>query len=261
MIGRYHYSHAHDSLPEHAHPGAMEICYLAKGTQLYRMGRRDYVLRGGDLFVTFPGERHGSGEAPEEKGLLYWVIITLPRGTEPFLICPGSEGRRLAAALRGIRHHHFAGEHGLQAALEEILRAATAPREPLRRIVIAAKLVEFLLGVLECSRRHPRRTLSQALGELLRVIDERIDEPLTVGDLAARAGLSVSRFKARFKQEIGIPPAEYVQRCKIAAAKKLLAERKATITEIAFRLGFSSSQYFATVFRRYTGESPRRWKA
>jgi AraC-like DNA-binding protein len=261
MIGRYHYSRAHIGLAEHAHPGTMEICFLAKGTQLYRMGRRDYVLRGGDIFVTFPDEEHSTGEAPEEKGLLYWMHLILPRrGSPPFLNCAAGDGRKLAARLLAMPHRHFKGEPRFQTLLEEIIEASTAGRNPLRRIALCSKLIEFLLDVIECSGREPERAPSSKMSDLLRVIEARIEEQLTIRDLAARTGLSVSRFKARFKEEIGIPPAEYVQRCKIAAAKSLLAERKFTITDIAFRLGFSSSQYFATVFKRYTGQPPRNYK-
>ena len=68
------------------------------------------------------------------------------------------------------------------------------------------------------------------------------------------ARLSESRFKARFKREMGVPPAEYWLRKKVEQASVLLA--KATITQVAHQLGFSSSQYFATVFKRYTLTSP-----
>jgi AraC-like DNA-binding protein len=140
--------------------------------------------------------------------------------------------------------------------LDEIMAAARSRRDPLRRIFLSVKLMEFLLLVLDCSRKNPKAGLSPGIGNLLRHIEEQIEEALTVGDLAEVMGLSVSRFKARFKQEIGIPPAEYVLRCKISAAKSLLALPGATVTDIAFRLSFSSSQYFATVFKRYTGGSP-----
>jgi AraC-like DNA-binding protein len=260
MLGRQHYSHAHGGLEEHAHPGRMEICFLAKGTQLYRMGRRDYVLRGGDIFVAFPDERHSTGEAPQEKALLYWMQIALAAPPSAFLNCAPPDAAKLTTQLMAIRHRHFAGKAYFQALLDEIIQTATAGRNPLRRIAVSSKLIEFLLEVIECSRRNPKHALSSNINNLLRAIEARIEEPLTVGDLAARMGLSVSRFKARFKQEIGIPPAEYVQRCKMAAAKSLLAGRKLTITDIAYRLGFSSSQYFATVFKRYTGQSPRAWR-
>ena len=257
MLGRHNYAHAHHGLVRHAHPGAMEICLLAKGLQLFRVGRSDYVLRGGDVFITFPGEEHSTGEAPLEKGILYWVIILLPQKSGRFLNCPPVETRKLVAQLLAIPHRHFVGAPLLQSLLEEIMFAAQSEGNPLRRIAVGIKLVEFLLKTLECSRQHPKIGLSNGINALLHYIERQIEEPMTIGDLAEQMALSVSRFKARFKQEIGIPPAEYVLRCKISAAKKLLAQPGMTITDIAFRLSFSSSQYFATVFKRYTGKNPR----
>ena len=256
MLGRYNFTHAHQGLVEHAHPGAMEICYLAKGTQIYRVGRRDFVLRGGDVFVTFPGEEHSTGEAPQEKGVLYWIHFILPSKPARFLNCPPSDARQLATQLMAIPHRHFSGDPLLRALLDEIMAATCRKNDPLQRIFLDVKLVEFLLKVLECSRRNPKAGLSNGINGLLHHIDAQIEGPLTVADLAARMELSVSRFKARFKQEIGIPPAEYVLRRKISEAKRLLVRPGATVTEVAFRLDFSSSQYFATVFKRYTGKSP-----
>jgi len=259
MLGRYHYTHAHQGLVSHAHPGAMEICYLAKGTQIYRVGRQDYVLRGGDIFVTLPGEEHSTGEAPEEKGMLYWIHFILPRGSGTFLNCPPEDTRKLMAQLRAMPHRQFSGIPQLQVLLDDVLRTALpgAKNNPLQRMALNVRLAEFLLEVLTCSRRKPRAGLSKDVHAVLRHIEAKIGEPLSVGELAGRMGLSVSRFKTRFKKEIGIPPAEYVLRCKVSEAKKLLARPGTTVTDTAYQLSFSSSQYFATVFKRYTGKNPR----
>ena len=48
---------------------------------------------------------------------------------------------------------------------------------------------------------------------------------------------------------------------KTERAKELLETGEFTITEIAHRLGYSSSQYFANQFRNETGETPTRWKS
>ncbi|TVR53143.1 MAG: cupin domain-containing protein [Puniceicoccaceae bacterium] len=64
-LGRYHYRAAQPGLPEHSHAGMLEICYLVKGRQTYEVGGRAWRLRGGDVFVTQPGERHGTGLHPE----------------------------------------------------------------------------------------------------------------------------------------------------------------------------------------------------
>ena len=109
MLGRYRYRQARRALELHAHRDVLEICYLASGQQLYRVGRRDYVLSGGDLFVTFPGEEHSTGVSPEEKGVLYWVQFRLPRPGARFLNCGPAEARALVHQLRHLPHRHFAG--------------------------------------------------------------------------------------------------------------------------------------------------------
>ncbi len=257
MLGRYDYREAQRGLDLHAHRDVLEICYLAKGRQLYRVGRRDFVLRGGDVFVAFPGEVHSTGEAPQEKGQLYWLQVLLPSGSARFLNCPARDSRTLIQQLLGLPHRHFAGEPALARVLDEIFAAHRRASDPLQRTTIQNRLVDFLLRVIACARQSPRASVSPPISSLLRYIKANAHQALPLAALAARLGLSLPRFKARFKQEVGIPPAEYVLRCKIEAAKKRLAQPNANVTTVAFDLGFSSSQYFATVFKRYTGRRPR----
>jgi AraC-like DNA-binding protein len=75
--------------------------------------------------------------------------------------------------------------------------------------------------------------------------------------LARQSHLSLSRFKSRFKAETGIPPKQFILQCKIEAARKRLVDGHESIGQIAMDMGFSSSQHFATVFKRLLGESPR----
>jgi len=257
MLGRYNYSRARDGLVTHSHPGCLEICYLEKGTQLYRVGNREYVLTGGDIFVTFPDEKHSTGESPEEKGRLYWMIIKVPRKSGSFLNCAPEDGRELARQLLAMPRRHFAGQPELKTILDDLIAACQCRKDPLRHVTIQNRIVDYLLRVIACSHRQMKPGISQPISTLLRHIEAHVQEALPVGALATRVGLSVPRFKARFKNEVGIPPAEYVMRRKIDAAKKLLAKPGTTVTDVSFELNFSSSQYFATVVRRYLGCSPR----
>jgi AraC-like DNA-binding protein len=68
--------------------------------------------------------------------------------------------------------------------------------------------------------------------------------------------LSSSRFQALFKQKTGIPPAEFALRARVAEAARRLALPGTDVTSVAFALGFSSSQYFSSVFKRFTNLSP-----
>ena len=67
---------------------------------------------------------------------------------------------------------------------------------------------------------------------------------------------STSRFKVRFKEQVGLPPAEYAIRRKVERAREWLKQGK-SVTDVAFDLGFSTSQYFAITFKRITNQRPR----
>ena len=68
--------------------------------------------------------------------------------------------------------------------------------------------------------------------------------------------MSLSRLKQRFQSELGISPREYINLIKMEKAKELLKDENKTVTDIAFALSFSSSNYFSLVFRQLTGKSP-----
>jgi len=257
MLGRYNYASARPGLARHIHCNAMEFCYLVKGRQKYRVGFRDYTLKGGDVFLTFPNEQHDTGDAPEEKGVLYWLILRMPKLRHPFLGDSSPASRCLVERLLRIRERHFPGTPIMKRLFDEMLVLQHRRNHPFRRLAIKARLVDFLLEVAASAERQARPGPSAVINAVLRHIDSRLHEPITMSELAAQAKLSESRFKTRFKREVGIPPADCVLRRKIDAAKGLLRAQNASVTDVAFRLGFSSSQYFATVFRRYTGRRPR----
>jgi len=55
-------------------------------------------------------------------------------------------------------------------------------------------------------------------------------------------------------------PNDYLLRLRIRKASELLSDSETSITDIAFRTGFSSSQNFSKVFKKYTGMMPSRYR-
>jgi AraC-like DNA-binding protein len=93
-----------------------------------------------------------------------------------------------------------------------------------------------------------------------RRLAEELEEPPRIRDLARELGLGPTRFHALFKRALGLTPADYLRRARLARARQALAETGEEVTALAIRLGFGSSQYFATAFRRYTGLSPTEYR-
>jgi transcriptional regulator GlxA family with amidase domain len=86
------------------------------------------------------------------------------------------------------------------------------------------------------------------------------DKTLSVEELAAMVYLSTPHFKQKFKESIGIPPAEFMLREKLDHAAKLLVTSEARVTDVAMALGFSTSQHFSVVFKRYFSVSPHEYQ-
>lgn len=257
QLGRYSHTTAAPGLPAHHHRRAMEICFLAKGRQTYTVDGKSYHLKGGDVFLTFPDETHGTGGMPQEVGVLYWMILAMPDQGGAFLGLPPREHAALMRALRGIPVRHFRGSWKMKEQLDGFIHLHDQAAGPLRSCAMANLAVAFLLEVIACAGNPPARGAARPLSPVLEYIATHLEEPLSVPDLARRAGLSEARFKVRFKDETGVPPGEYIQRARIEEARRRLAVGNTSITKIAVDLGFSSSQYFATVFKRFTGVNPR----
>jgi AraC-like DNA-binding protein len=125
---------------------------------------------------------------------------------------------------------------------------------PDRELRLQALLLQYLVLTIRASHQGLTGSVTPLMQRILQYVDGHLGDPIQVPLLAQVARLSESRFKARFKREIGVPPAEFWLRKKIEKAIVLLKSRN--VTEVAFDLGFSSSQYFATVFKRYTLANP-----
>lgn len=256
LLGCYHYSKARHELAAHSHGEMLEICYLESGRQTYVVKGREYPLVGGDVFLTFPGERHGTGSHPETRGVLYWLLISVPDARRSFLNLPSNEGRKLLRQLLQVTSRSFRGRSTLQPTLRTIFERHADLRNPLRAIHLRNLLLQFLLDVAASAHESQPATHSAQVRAVMDRIEMDLEEPLALPELARHVGLSLPRLKAKFKEEVGIPPADYIMRRRVERAARLLFETKDPVTDIAMRLGFSSSQYFATVFKRYTLHSP-----
>jgi AraC family L-rhamnose operon regulatory protein RhaS len=108
--------------------------------------------------------------------------------------------------------------------------------------------------VLDEDLASSKRTVQIFLNRLPHALDEN----WTLENMAAECSLSRTQFSQHCQALTNMTPVRYLQMVRLEAAKKWLSERaEATVTEIALECGFSSSQYFATCYKRRFGFSPQ----
>jgi transcriptional regulator GlxA family with amidase domain len=82
----------------------------------------------------------------------------------------------------------------------------------------------------------------------------------TIGDLAGHARMSPRQLQRRFAEEIGIPPGGYVERVRMEAARRALAEGADPLDSIARRCGFGTGETLRRVFHKHLGVSPSEYR-
>ncbi len=94
---------------------------------------------------------------------------------------------------------------------------------------------------------------------LLEFIHERLNERLTVEMMCRQAGVSPATLHRLFLKYLGERPVDYFLRLKMAQAADLLQRKAGSVKEIASAMGFSSSQYFSTEFKKRYGVTPKNY--
>jgi AraC family transcriptional regulator len=103
----------------------------------------------------------------------------------------------------------------------------------------------------------PQRQLSQVLD----YINDHLDHDIKLADLAALLNMSQFHFSHLFKQAIGTSPYQYLLQQRIERAKQLLKQSDQPIMEIAFQCGFNNHSHLSQQFRRFTGMTPKAFRA
>ncbi len=122
------------------------------------------------------------------------------------------------------------------------------------------ELIEHLYRLSLKDNGTSQTTAPSVVQQAISYINENLFSPtdgeITLQSMAERFHISPFSFSKMFKQESGIGFKEYVISAKILQAKKLLASTDYPITEIAFLSGFSDSNYFSSVFKKYESLTP-----
>ena len=109
----------------------------------------------------------------------------------------------------------------------------------------------------DTARHVTLATHKQAVERAIQVMHTHMHEVLTLEDLASVAYLSPSRFKHVFRHLIGIPPGEFLSALRLQAARRLLLTTPLSVTDICFKVGYSSMGSFISRFTHLVGLSPR----
>lgn len=93
-----------------------------------------------------------------------------------------------------------------------------------------------------------------------RYLNEHLEQPMRLDELAKQIPLSVSYFCRAFKETFGATPHAYIIHVRLEFAKKLMLGTRDPLSQIALASGLADQAHLAKLFRRVIGETPSAWR-
>ena len=250
-FGMQNMSDATLPLCDHYHENAFEIVCSIYGSLLFYVGRKEYHLHGGNLFLVHPNEIHSTHEMPLSPGKFYWVQLDI-KSPEHFLFLEQNAAEYLIRQMSEIKLHSIRTDNKeISHVISKAFSLALQNGNPM----IVASYIQIFLHLLLYFAHTIQNPMSLDISRSLMYIDDHLTSEISLQELADYCSLSLSRFKQKFLEEMGISPRHYINRQKISYAKTMLS-KGCSITEVSMILGFSTSSYFSYVFKKYTLMTP-----
>ncbi len=238
----------------HAHPH-YEIYYLTKGDRHYFIEDNVYRVVSGDFALISPGKMHKTSGPRTEFIHIFFDedavndnirhIIEKCFDTCVISIPPAQRDKiqQLLFDMCSETSHQSETSSKMLSLLFETL------------IIYLYRFSSFKVS----ATKNEDETYNKIL-DAVTYINKNYALDVSVNQLCQMSYLSQSYFCKKFKSIIGMPAAQYINCIRVNEAAKLLQNTSLSITEIASATGFTSSNYFGDIFKKYRGTSPQQFR-
>lgn len=251
------HNNKHSRLP-HVHDDFLELFYVYAGQGRYLVDDQYYDIKEGDIVICNAGVLHG--ESPEDTryvrsysvGIANVAFLGLPDNqlcteeTVPILSC-GMLAKQVGEIFRLI--------YLLSSDSKNL-------KETCNTLSISLLLLtyEMLLSRDRNASFHMRSSAAATAYRVRRYLDSHYREVLTLSDIARALHVNEYYLAHAFKDEFGQPPIQYMMKRRIGEAQGLLMDTSIPIGDIAEYLGFSSVSHLNTMFNKYVGIPPGKYR-
>lgn len=260
MIRIYHHK---EVLPQyttelHTHP-THELYFLLGGERRYFIRHSIYDLSPGNLILI-------------PKGALHKTVSKSSQGYDRFVLFFTDEDVRSLSDALGETAYNELLEMGCVQLPPEAVQKITQQCKQMQQefsaqanlypVYLEAQLQLILLTVLRCGTRQPKcaENTAEKIQKVAQYMNQNFRLTITLHDAAQMACLEDTYFSKQFKALTGFCFLDYLTQIRLQEAQRLLRTTSLSLGDIAELCGFSGSNYFGDVFRRYVGYSPSAYR-
>lgn len=268
------YSPEQGLLDYHIHENFSELVIITEGTGIHEVNGRSYPVTAGDVFMVQGDYVHcySDGYGLTLVNVIFnWDELPLPQCDigeiaafqHLFVIDPANQDsdrfdRRVRLAQSELNELlRMVGD------LDRIINAQ--PVGAGVRFIALAKFMELIAALLQAYERAADalkiNSLPQRLGVLAAMLEQNFMEQISIEKMCRVAGMSYASLFRQFRRYFNDTPGNYLQTQRLRRAGELLLQQpELSISEAAFRCGFTDSAYFSRKFKEYFQVSPSQYR-
>lgn len=244
----------------HKHNDFLELLYVRSGTGIYIVDEQRYNISEGDIIICNAGVLHDEDPSQAQDLNTYSLALAdiAVRGLPPNCLIspeyspvfPAGERAQTFGELMGMIHSLLATDP----------KGATETCNYLAAALIS-KLLLVIRQYCETEGNTVRSRTDIIAGQVKHYIDIHFDEQFTLQDISDAIRVSPYHLAHMFKETTGYSPMQYTVRRRLGEAQSLLITTSLSVTEIAVSVGFGNPCHFNTMFSKYIGMSPSRYRS
>jgi AraC-like DNA-binding protein len=249
----------------------IEICYLESGDLTFFLGGEKYDLAPNQLTITRPWISHKLGNPNVEMGKLHWIIIDVgvrhphQEWSWPnWIILNPGDLEKLTIYFRQNEQPVWKATPEIKdcfVRIGKVIKYGEVKDEESKLRVLINSLLIALLEHFQAGKIHLDEELTESRRTVklfLKSLEDHFYEPWNLPGMASYCKLGTTRFTKYCVEISNCTPMEYINRIRLGKAARMLQEQPGiSATNIAYHCGFSSVQYFTTVFKRYFRKTPQ----
>jgi len=224
------------------------------GSGIVENQNETFRCEAGDMVVIPPGTPHLYYTEQNQVWEKIWVHFVPRIAWKPWIEYAFHQNR--------VTHIQFDAPilQKVEYALRRMLDYYTSNWNEFKHELALNSIEEIILLMAGTQSEKKERQLDMRITKILVYLEEHYSEPIQIEELAKQVFLSPSRLTHLFKHEVGESIIETLTKIRINQAAKLLTSTKLPIIEIAYSVGFHSSNFFCRKFAGCYGVNPMEYR-
>lgn len=208
-----------------------------------------YSIKSGDIIITRPFEYHHCVYNTAESQENFWISFS-PEGNEELF-------DMFFKRSLGEENHLVLPPDELDDFIAHCHKLTDPTESVVEKYYNFFKLIDFLHRAKINTTQN--NNMTQDIDYALNYIKMNLSKPITIEELAKQSFVSVSTLERHFKKKFGLSPYAYLQKKRLANARKLLAKGE-TVNSAAEQSGFPDCSWFIVMFKKEYDITPHQYK-